>query len=233
MAAWWNEGKCAVVNDRTPQSPVNSSSLIWVDSHRAPAAAHLSQRAAGARPASASCGEQTADAARRQTSTGGKVASALLDERGRDSRSLVRVGVTAPCLNSVNCIWCRCFPNQADHLFFAFPPQADAFFFFFVLVIKCTLLLQRVIAFDFEIDDATSPVRESNINHSQSYHIRGQTCFGTIDSFFFLVSSAVLLTLQMLLLPTNLYGHKLNWKRSFNESFESRPFRFAILLAVN
>lgn len=96
-------------------------------------------------------------------------------------------------------------------------------------MIKCTLLQQRVIAFDFVIDDATSPVQESNINHGQSYHIRGQTCFGTIDFFIFflfLVStaeSAVLLTLQTLRLLTNLCNQKLNWKRSFNESFKSRP----------
>lgn len=117
---------------------------------------------------------------------------------------------------------------------FRFSPSSRRLFFFF-LVIKCTLLQQRVIAFDFEIDDATSPVRESNINHSQSYHIRGQTSFGTIDFFllFFLLSSAVLLTPQMLRLHTNLYSHELNWKRSFNESFKSRPFRFANLLAVN
>lgn len=46
MAAWWNEGKCAVVNDRTPHSLMNSSSLIWVDPHRAltgPDVKHLHQ----------------------------------------------------------------------------------------------------------------------------------------------------------------------------------------------
>lgn len=41
------------MNDRTPQSPVNSLSLIWVDPHTAPAAADLSKRAAGAWPESA------------------------------------------------------------------------------------------------------------------------------------------------------------------------------------
>lgn len=47
MAAWWNEGKHVVVNDRTPQSLMNSSSLIWVDPRRA--LADLRTPAPGAR----------------------------------------------------------------------------------------------------------------------------------------------------------------------------------------
>lgn len=164
---------------------------------------------------------------------GEKLRQRRLASRGRDSCSgCVRVGVTSPGSSSENCIWCRCFPNQAYRLIFFFffappPPEQTPF-----SVIKCTLLQQRVIAFDFEIDDATSPVLESNINHSQSYHIRGQTCFGTIDFFIFVFfviffgfncRKCRLLTLQTLRLLTNLPDQKLNWKRSFSESFKSRP----------
>lgn len=48
MAAWWNEGKCAVVNDRTPQSLLNSSPLIRVDPHRALTRPNLPAPAPGA-----------------------------------------------------------------------------------------------------------------------------------------------------------------------------------------
>lgn len=118
----------------------NPHNLLWTaplwsgwTRAEAPAAPDLSKRAAGAWPRARSPRES-------KRNGGGTTAKRPREEKLRQ-RCSTSVAVThalsacgrhvPPCLNSVNCIWCRCFPNQADHLFFVFPPRADALFFFF------------------------------------------------------------------------------------------------------
>ncbi len=109
MAAWWNEGKYVVVNDRTPQSLMNSSSLIWVDPHRALTEPVLLTPAPGAQRTSVvQKGDVLAEinAHRRKNCI-------IVDTQTWLSLMLLMCRRYIPCSNSVNCIWCKCFPNQA------------------------------------------------------------------------------------------------------------------------
>lgn len=108
MAAWWNEGKYVVVNDRTPQSLMNSSSLIWVDPQRALTGPDLLTPAPGAELTPV---VQKGDVFAEINVHRRKVASLLIHRRGYESCSMCRRYI--PCSNTVNCIWCKCFPNQA------------------------------------------------------------------------------------------------------------------------
>lgn len=111
MAAWWNEGKCAVVNDRTPQSLLNSSSLIWVDPHRALTGPDLLAPAPGAQCTHALqkrgcvCWEEEHDHR-------SKFPSSWVQRRSRDSCSQCG-GVTSPVQTLSTAFGADVFKNLA------------------------------------------------------------------------------------------------------------------------
>lgn len=110
MAAWWNEGKYVVVNDRTPQSLMNSSLSDLggptQSTHRAcfidtctRCTTHISCSKGGR-----SCWNKCSQEKKLHHCWYTQTWQWLM-------LSMCRRYI--PYSNTVNCIWCKCFPNQA------------------------------------------------------------------------------------------------------------------------
>ena len=108
MAVRWNEGTCIVVDDRTPQSLMNSSSLIWADPPRALTGLFDTCTRCRAHSCCSNRGRIWQNGCSQE-----KKVPLCCNTDNAMSHGLCVWALHPLFERSINCIWCKCFPNQA------------------------------------------------------------------------------------------------------------------------